>query len=140
MRHAGVMSQPFRLSEDLFLHLTEGLEMRVVAGTPDFWQYRERPELATGQLVSVFSYDSTWDFEERHPNGDELALVLDGDVDLVLRTDREERSVHLDVGQACVIPAGAWHHAEVHQPSTLFFITPVPALTEHRQLRTASSA
>lgn len=126
------MSQPFRINETLVLHLTDGLDMRVAAATPELWQRRDAPELAEGRLISIFSYDSTWDFQERHPDGDELALVLDGAVDLLLDSGDGEGAVPLATGEAGIVPAGAWHRLAVSQPSTILFITPVPARTEHR--------
>ena len=89
---------------------------------------------ATGRLLSIFSYDSTWDYQERHPDGEELALVLDGEVDFLLDVGDGEQPVHLDRGEACVVPTGAWHRAAVAAPCTILFITPVPARTEHRPL------
>jgi hypothetical protein len=126
------MSQPISLNETLVLHLNDGLDMRVVAADPELWQRRDAPELAEGRLMSIFSYDSTWDYEERHPDGDELALVLEGAVDLLLGSGAGAKAVPLAAGEAGIVPAGSWHHLAVHQPSTILFITPVPARTEHR--------
>ena len=56
-----------------------------------YWARRDRPELSTGRVLTVFSYTATWDFQERHPTGDELAYVLEGEVDLLLDTGAGER-------------------------------------------------
>ena len=117
------------------MHLAEDLGIRVVGLDDAFWADRERVELASGRLLSQFSYNETWDFQERHPTGDELAYVLRGDVDLLLDDGRGERPQRLVAGRAGVIPAGSWHRIAIREPATLLFITPVPASTEHRAFR-----
>ena len=117
------------------MHLAEGLGMRAVALDDAFWADRDRGELASGRLLSQFSYAETWDFQERHPTGDELAYVLSGDVDLLLDDGQGERAERLVAGRAGVIPAGSWHRIAIREPATLLFITPVPARTEHRAYR-----
>jgi mannose-6-phosphate isomerase-like protein (cupin superfamily) len=128
------MTQSIRLSSDLFLHLTDTLRMEVARSGTEYWDHRDRAELTTGRLVSVFTYETSWDYQERHPDGDELVLVLEGEVELLLDTGAGDTPVHLDRGSACVIPAGAWHRAAVHAPTTMLFVTPVPARTQHRPL------
>jgi mannose-6-phosphate isomerase-like protein (cupin superfamily) len=116
------------------VHLPEGIGLGLALNDDAFWRRRDRDELAAGRVLTVFSYDSTWDYQERHPDGDELAFVLDGACDVLVDVGSGERPVQLSAGQACVIPSGAWHRAAIHQPATLLFITPVPTRTQHRQL------
>jgi quercetin dioxygenase-like cupin family protein len=104
------------------------------ARTPALWSDPGRPELATGQLLSVFEYEQTWDYRERHPAGDELAIVLAGAVALLLDAGDGERGVAVAAGEAAVIPAGVWHRVATHEPATVLFVTPVPARTEHEPL------
>ena len=104
---------------------------------PRFWQARTRPELCTGQLLSAFTYSTTWDYQERHPDGDELAVVLAGIIDLLIDNGDGETATRLEPEAAGVIPTGAWHRVAIHDPATILFITPVPSRTEHRMIDTA---
>jgi mannose-6-phosphate isomerase-like protein (cupin superfamily) len=117
------------------VHLAPDLGMQPCAVDAGFWADRERAELATGRLVSVFSYDAAWDYQELHPTGDELVYVLEGEVDLLLDRGDGERAQRLVRGGAGIVPAGSWHRLAVPTRATLLFVTPVPALTEHRARR-----
>jgi mannose-6-phosphate isomerase-like protein (cupin superfamily) len=79
----------------------------------------------TGRLlVSHFSFDKDWESWERHPNGEELACLLSGTVQLILKKDDTEKTVWLDVpGSFVLIPRGTWHTAKVPAPSSMLFIT-----------------
>ena len=112
-----------------------GLGITVSPRNDALWTARDRPELATGRLVSLFGYDATWDYQERHPTGDELVYVISGEVDLLVDAGDGERGVRLSAGCAGVVPAGGWHRLAVHEPCTVLFITPTPAQTEHRSMR-----
>jgi quercetin dioxygenase-like cupin family protein len=121
-----------RMLIDHVVHLDEGLGMRMCARTDRFWTARSRAEMATGRLLSVFAYDQTWDYQERHPGGDELVYVASGVIDLLADGGDGERAVRLARGEAWLIPAGYWHRVAVRDRATLLFITPEPAATEHR--------
>jgi mannose-6-phosphate isomerase-like protein (cupin superfamily) len=131
------MTQPIRFSGDVLLHLSDGLGLEVATASAEFWKRRDAPVLASGRLLSIWSYETSWDYQEVHPDGDELVLLLSGDIDFMLDSGDGERRLHLEPGEACVVPAGTWHRAEIHGPSTALFITPVPATTEHREVRPA---
>jgi uncharacterized cupin superfamily protein len=96
------------------------------------WAARDRTELATGRVLSVFCYDATWDYQERHVTGDEMVYVITGSVDLLVDCGHGERAVRLSAGAVGVVPAGGWHRLAVHAPCRVLFITPTPARTEHR--------
>ncbi len=117
------------------VHLADELGIQACPADDAFWADRDRPELAAGRLLSVFGYDRTWDFQELHPTGDELVCVLEGEVDLLLDRGEGERAQRLIRGRAGIVPAGSWHRVAVHAPATLLFVTPEPALTEHRACR-----
>jgi mannose-6-phosphate isomerase-like protein (cupin superfamily) len=137
--HAGPMHDALLLAQ-YALHLDDELAMHAHECDQEFWLDRGRPEFGTGRIVSVFSYEHTWDFQERHPTGDELAYVVSGEVDLLLEDDNDlsrtggERAVRLAAGLAGVVPPGFWHRLAVRKPCTVLFITPVPAATEHRSV------
>ena len=127
------MSPDFAYETAVF-HLDDSGAIGVGAKADVLGADRGRPELMSGRLVTVFAYAADWDFRERHPDGDELVVVLQGEIDLVLDQGAGEHAVRVGQGRASVIPAGAWHRIAVHEPATLLFVTPVPARTEHEWL------
>jgi mannose-6-phosphate isomerase-like protein (cupin superfamily) len=83
-------------------------------------------------MLSVFDYESDWTWWERHPLGDELVYLLDGEVVFLLDDGDSRWSLPLSPGTAGVVPKGTWHSAHVPEPSRVLFLTPTPAKTEHR--------
>jgi quercetin dioxygenase-like cupin family protein len=66
---------------------------------------------------------------ERHPDGDELLHVLDGDVDVTILADDGPVQVTVPAGSVLVCPRGLWHRQRPKTTATLFFATPT-ATTE----------
>src|SRR5438093_7216360 len=102
------MANVFRFKESV-LHLQGAGPIGVTSNEPGFWALSNRPEFDTGQMVSVFDYCRTWDYAERHPDGEELAVVLDGDIDFLIDEGGGELAVRLERGHGCIVPTGAWH-------------------------------
>jgi mannose-6-phosphate isomerase-like protein (cupin superfamily) len=123
------MDETFTL-QDRYLHLDAGLGIGDM-GRGDGPLPEATLARLTGRLLSVFAYEQTWNWRERHPSGEELVMLLDGRADLLLDQGDGERVVPLTPGRAAIVPTGAWHRAAVHAPSTLLFVTPEPACTEH---------
>lgn len=73
------------------------------------------------------------DFWERHPGGDEVLVVIDGDISVTLECNGARSHLRLQPGQALVVPCGTWHRLHVHAPSRLMFITPSVG-SEHRRV------
>jgi len=78
-----------------------------------------------GAFVSTFSGIGEW---ERHSNGDELVFAVEGQTDLVLLIDGEERRNTLDQGSLIVVPKSTWHRFETNGVKILS-LTPQP--TDH---------
>ena len=74
-------------------------------------------------LVSSFEFSEDWATWEMHPHGDELACLLAGEAELVLRRDNKESSVKLQSGSSFLIPRGAWHTARTQQSCRLLLVT-----------------
>jgi mannose-6-phosphate isomerase-like protein (cupin superfamily) len=128
------MTSTLQLDRHTVLHLASDLSISRVAVSEDYWQHRaDAPELADGRLLSIFDYDTTWTWWERHPVGEELVLVLSGQVVFQLDDARGAREVALQQGESTLVPEGAWHRAVVVDPVRLLFVTPTPARTELRQ-------
>ena len=124
---------PVELGRAAAIHLDADLHITTLALGPEFWSHRaDNPQLAVGRVLSVFEYVETWNYWERHPDGDELVYLLAGAVELLLEHDGASAAVALRAGEAAIVPAGAWHRAAIHAPSQLLFVTPTPQRTEQR--------
>lgn len=71
--------------------------------------------------VMRFSGATPW---ERHPDGDELLHVLDGEVDVTVLTDDGPVDVVVPAGSLFVCPRGLWHRQTPKAAATVFFATP----------------
>lgn len=71
--------------------------------------------------VVRFSGETPW---ERHPDGDELLHVLDGEVRLTILTDEPRLQATVAAGSIFVVPRGLWHRQLAHRGATLLFATP----------------
>lgn len=118
-----------------YLHFGDKGEAEAIDVSDRFWAALSSgamPELDQGRLMSAFSFSEPWAMWERHPEGDELVMLLSGAVTLVLEVQGEEKPVALaDPGGYVLVPRGVWHTARTSVPTTLLFLTP-GAGTEHR--------
>src|SRR5437867_8081808 len=71
--------------------------------------------------VTRFSEPSHW---ERHPAGDELLHVLEGEADVVTLTDGGPVCSTVRAGAIFVCPRGLWHQLLPRPPLTMLFATP----------------
>jgi quercetin dioxygenase-like cupin family protein len=62
---------------------------------------------------------------ERHPKGDELLHVLEGEVELELlrQGGRRERTL-VRAGSFFVVPRGCWHRPIQRKPVVMLYVTP----------------
>lgn len=68
---------------------------------------------------------------ERHPNGDELLLVTDGQIDIeVLEDDGASHRVHIAEGALFVVPRGKWHQLTATDNVNIVFASPSEAGVE----------
>jgi quercetin dioxygenase-like cupin family protein len=71
---------------------------------------------------------------ERHPNGDELLHLLEGEAEVVTLTDAGPVRSPLRAGSIFICPQGLWHQVRPRSPVSLFFATPgegTEAMTTH---------
>lgn len=78
-----------------------------------------------GRLVSMFTFDSSWEAWEMHPVGHELVLCVEGTIHLVQERGGEHTRTTLTAGQWVVNEPGVWHTADIDDGSsaTCVFIT-----------------
>lgn len=73
-------------------------------------------------FVGRFAGQSTW---ERHPQGDEILQVIEGDVDVTILGDTAE-TMNLRAGMLAVVPGSKWHRLYSANGVTLMTVTPLP--------------
>lgn len=77
-----------------------------------------------GRLVSLFTFDASWDAWEVHPNGSELVLCTAGEMTLHQeKGDGTTATVVLTPGRYAINEPGTWHTADVQGGATALFIT-----------------
>jgi mannose-6-phosphate isomerase-like protein (cupin superfamily) len=125
------MAKAFSL-DSTYIHLSPDESARTMEGGQKFWAgIAERTDLDSGRLMFKTSQSKDWDHWECHPAGDEILVLLSGEMDVVLDTSRGEERTRLKAGETFVVPKGVWHRGIVHKPGELMFVTP-GAGTEHR--------
>lgn len=80
-----------------------------------------------GMYVANYAGFSEW---ERHPHGDEMVQVLEGETCLVLLIDDQEEPNKIKAGELIIVPQGVWHRFESPKGVKVLTITPQP--TEHQ--------
>ncbi|MEM8766633.1 MAG: cupin domain-containing protein [Pseudomonadota bacterium] len=76
-----------------------------------------------GVYLAHFAGVSAW---ERHPAGDELVMVCEGETALSLILNGEEVIRELKAGELIVVPAGTWHRFN-SAGVKLMAVTPQPS-------------
>jgi uncharacterized cupin superfamily protein len=93
---------------------------------------RHAQDGAEGRLVSMYTFSTSWDMWEMHPNGSELVLCLSGSITLHQEMpDGTQSKVDLGPGQYAINKPGTWHTADVQGEVTALFIT-AGLGTQHR--------
>lgn len=77
--------------------------------------------------VGHYSGNSEW---ERHANGDEIVMALQGRTTLVLRIDDDDERIELYSNEMAVVPKNTWHRFEDSADLKVLTVTPRP--TDHR--------
>lgn len=86
------------------------------------------------QLVSLYSFSEDWSSWEVHPKGDEVVVLLSGEITVVLDIAGEHQQKALkEQGDYVVIPKNTWHTAKTNAEAKVLFITPGEG-TEHKSL------
>ena len=93
---------------------------------------RNYNDFAGHELISCHEFSEDWSMWEIHPNGDEVIVLLHGDIDVVFDQPDGEQSVHLNTpGSYAVVPKNVWHTVKVRQAARAVFITPGEG-TDHK--------
>jgi mannose-6-phosphate isomerase-like protein (cupin superfamily) len=79
-----------------------------------------------GIFAAKFSGESPW---ERHPKGDEIVQIVEGQTTVHLMTDDGPQSIKLSAGMVVIVPQNTWHRFEA--PEGVALVTATPQPTEH---------
>lgn len=67
---------------------------------------------------------------ERHPVGEEIVMVIDGETTMTMVIDGQEHQHTLGPMQMIVVPAGTWHRFDTSTGVKVMTVTPQP--TDHQ--------
>lgn len=88
------------------------------------YEERHAADGKEGRIVSMFTFDKSWDMWEMHPHGSEVVLCTAGSITLHQEcADGSRRTVTLSAGEYAVNEPGTWHTADVAEEATAVFIT-----------------
>lgn len=123
------MSEPGRDAFELastYTFLEDGGAAPLVPTDEAFWkdlmsgnpQTPDALRVATGSGWLVAKYRIAEDNRawEMHPAGDELLVMLSGQMAVVLEQGGKETVVEVPEGKACIVPRGTWHRQVVRSP------------------------
>lgn len=130
------MSEPIDLTRfplHLGLGATSVVQPEFTGGLEWYGGYSQRNggDGAEGRLVTMHSFDTSWDVWEMHPVGSEVVLCVAGTITLVQEIGGAEVETTLTTGQAAINRPGTWHTANLDGSATCVFITAGEG-TEHR--------
>ncbi len=77
-------------------------------------------------FLAHYAGSSEW---ERHTNGDEMVMVMEGETTLILLQYGEEIANFMPQGTLLVVPKNSWHRFESPKGVKIMTITPQP--TDH---------
>lgn len=93
---------------------------------------RHASDGAEGRLVGMYTFTTSWDVWEMHPQGSEVVLCTAGSITLIQEApDGTVTKVTLGPGEYAINDPGVWHTADVPESATAVFIT-AGLGTEHR--------
>lgn len=125
------MTRPLSF-DSTYIHLRPDGSAASMAGGAAFWAgLANRRDLESGRLMGSIRQSADWNHWERHPAGDEILVLLSGEMELALDTTVGEQRAKLKPGQTVIVPKGIWHRGIVMEPGDLMFITPGAGCRKH---------
>jgi len=86
------------------------------------------------ELIAAHNTEGDWSTWEKHPHGDEIVILLSGQVDFVLQMEQGEECITLnEPGRYVIVPSNTWHRAVNARQAKLLFITPGEG-TDHKNV------
>lgn len=88
------LAEPLQVNKDFYKNLQSG-------NLGDFSEER---------LVSFYTFKNDWETWEIHPNGEEMVILLSGEVEFILKLEENNKIVHLNKPNTfLIVPKGIWH-------------------------------
>ena len=112
---------------DTFAVLQPDLAVKPVPLSPTLYPDLDKNfnGFANHVLVSVHEFSEPWATWERHPVGDEIVMLLSGEVRMSMRIASSNQTVVLkEAGSYLIVPKDTWHTASPVLPTRLLFVTP----------------
>ena len=120
------MSKPLPINDNVVI-VDRGFDTSILGMTESLWAELDEKygDFAGRSLISCFSFDADWPTWEVHPAGDEFALLLQGDIEMILAQPGGDETVRLsEPGTFVIVPKNTWHTGRVHAPTRMLFVTP----------------
>lgn len=115
-----MISKAFSIKTD-FVLFDENNRISIEHSDPELFD-RLKNQNQDFKLISYFEFDQDWETWEIHPMGDEVLILLSGNIEIVF--EQSGRVVLENFGDYAVVPQGTWHTAKVMEPSGVMVFTP----------------
>lgn len=93
---------------------------------------RHESDGAEGRLMTMHTFDTSWDVWEMHPVGSEVVLCVRGTITLIQEIDGEDVATTIAGGEYAINPSGVWHTADVDDGEVEVLFITAGMGTEHR--------
>ena len=118
--------------EKTYLFLDGAGGVKATPGGEAFWRNVGQNPDAGGTLVIVSDGEGDWSSWEVHPEGDEVLVLLEGELTMVFEHPDGRITRHpMAAGGMLIVPKGTWHRAVGQKGVRMLFIT-YGAGTDHK--------
>ena len=110
-----------------FAVISPALSVATVENAPTVYERldREFDGFRGHVLVAQHSFAADWPTWERHPQGDEIVVLVSGSAEFVLDRGGRHETLRLgEPGSYVIVPRNTWHTARIASAATMIFITP----------------
>ncbi len=92
--------------EKTYLGLDGAGRVTLLPVGPDFWKTIAQNPAAGGTLVTVTRGNGDWNQWEMHPKGDEVLILLEGELQMIFEKFDGHETFNLYPGATLIVPAG----------------------------------
>jgi mannose-6-phosphate isomerase-like protein (cupin superfamily) len=113
--------------QNTFAVIKPDLSVETIDVSPTLYQDLDArfDQFRSHQLVATYEFTEDWPTWERHPQGDEIVILLSGAATMLLQRESGQQFVEMAApGEYVVVPRNTWHTARVRTATRMLFITP----------------